>query len=53
MVEGSDLLLPLHKPFREWTDSQMERVTQPEVLATLSDETLERMIAELDERGGD
>ena len=52
MVEGSDLL-PLHKPFREWTDSQMERATQPEMLALLSDATLDRMIRELDEWCGD
>jgi hypothetical protein len=47
MVAGSDLL-PFHKPFAQWSEEAMERLTEPSVLRTLSDETLDRLIVELE-----
>ena len=46
MVATSDVL-PLHKPMREWPERAWDQLT-PETLALLSDETLDRMIRELD-----
>jgi hypothetical protein len=51
MVEGSDLL-PLHKPLREWPERAWDQLT-PETLALLSDQTLDRLIVELEEICGD
>jgi hypothetical protein len=47
MVERADIL-PWHKPLSEWPDAAWERLT-PEALALLSDEALDRFIAELEE----
>ena len=47
MVGASDVL-PFHKPFAEWPEEAMERLTEPSVLRTLSDETLDRLIVELE-----
>jgi hypothetical protein len=43
--------LPLHKPVAEWSDRDLIRAEQPEVLASLPMPTLERLLAEFDEMG--
>ena len=51
MVATSDLL-PLHKPFREWTEARWIE-SRTGCAPLLSDETLDRMLVELDEMCAD
>jgi hypothetical protein len=45
--------LPLHRPLAMWLPHEWAQLERPEVLASLSDAALERLIAECEALAGD
>jgi len=45
--------LPLHRPLAMWLPHEWARLERPEVLASLSDAALARLIAECENLAGD